>query len=229
MRGTIYLGGGGSPDDEYLLWAEMFRLNTNILYWPFASAGDMLNGADAWLRGNLAQHWPDHQLATWTDLDGHAPDELLDFDLLFVGGGNTFDLLAHVASHAFIEPIRSFVAGGGSLYGGSAGAILASDSIEIAATHDDNNTHLEQFTGLRLISGVTMLPHYTAHDEATAKMWHRRQNKPVLGIPERSGLLVECRGARVVGKEPVYVIDGPAVQPVSPEDYLPASLIAANG
>ena len=150
MRGTIYLGGGGSPDDEYLLWAEMFRLNTNILYWPFASAGDMLNGADAWLRGNLAQHWPDHQLATWTDLDGHAPDELLDFDLLFVGGGNTFDLLAHVASHAFIEPIRSFVAGGGSLYGGSAGAILASDSIEIAATHDDNNTHLEQFTGLRL-------------------------------------------------------------------------------
>lgn len=229
MRGTIYLGGGGSPDDEYLLWAEMFRLNTNILYWPFASAGDMLNSADAWLRGNLAQHWPDHQLATWTDLDGHAPDELLDFDLLFVGGGNTFDLLAHVASHAFIEPIRSFVAGGGSLYGGSAGAILASDSIEIAATHDDNNTHLEQFTGLRLISGVTMLPHYTAHDEATAKMWHRRQNKPVLGIPEKSGLLVECRGARVVGKEPVYVIDGPAVQPVSPEDYLPASLIAANG
>lgn len=229
MRGTIYLGGGGSPDDEYLLWAEMFRLNTNILYWPFASAGDMLNGADAWLRGNLAQHWPDHQLATWTDLDGHAPDELLDFDLLFVGGGNTFDLLAHVASHAFIEPIRSFVAGGGSLYGGSAGAILASDSIEIAATHDDSNTHLEQFTGLRLISGVTMLPHYTAHDEATAKMWHRRQNKPVLGIPEKSGLLVECRGARVVGKEPVYVIDGPAVQPVSPEDYLPASLIAANG
>ena len=115
------------------------------------------------------------------------------------------------------------------MYGGSAGAILASDSIEIAATHDDNNTHLEQFTGMRLISGVTMLPHYTAHDEATAKMWHRRQNKPVLGIPERSGLLVEGRGARVVGKEPVYVIDGPAVQPVSPEDYLPASLIAANG
>ena len=89
MRGTIYLGGGGSPDDEYLLWAEMFRLNTNILYWPFALEGDMLNGADAWLRGNLAQHWPDHQLTTWTDLDGHAPDELLDFDLLFVGGGNT--------------------------------------------------------------------------------------------------------------------------------------------
>ena len=67
----------------------MFRLNTNILYWPFALEGDMLNGADAWLRGNLAQHWPDHQLTTWTDLDGHAPDELLDFDLLFVGGGNT--------------------------------------------------------------------------------------------------------------------------------------------
>lgn len=115
------------------------------------------------------------------------------------------------------------------MYGGSAGAILASDSIGIAAIHDDNNTHLEQFTGLRLVSGVTVLPHYTAYEEATANLWHRRQNKPVLGIPERSGLLIESSAARVVGKEPVYVIDGLAVQAVTPDHYLPAGLIAANG
>jgi hypothetical protein len=93
MRGSIYLGGGGSPDDERLLCAEMFGRSAKILYWPFALDGDMVKGADGWLRGNLAEHWPDHQLTTWSGLEGHSSAELFDFDLLFVGGGNTFDLL----------------------------------------------------------------------------------------------------------------------------------------
>lgn len=228
MRGTIYLGGGGSPDDERLLWAEMFGRSANILYWPFALDGDMLEGADAWLRGNLAEHWPDHQLTTWNDLEGHSSAELFDFDLLFVGGDNTFDLLARVTSQSFIDPVRVFVSEGGSLYGGSAGAILASDSIEIAAAYDENNTALDQFTGLGLVPGVTVLPHYTEYEEVTAKVWNSRQNKPVLGIPEKSGLLVDSAGAKVIGMEPVYVIEKVAAQAISPGSYLPTSIMPAH-
>lgn len=224
MRGTVYLGGGGSPEQEQLLWTEMFGRNGNILYWPFALDGDRLKGADAWLRGTLAERWPDHRLTTWAELEGHSAAELFDFDLLFIGGGNTFNLLAHVAAQSFIDPVRHFVSEGGSLYGGSAGAILASDSIEIAAVCDENNTNLGQFTGLRLVPGVTVLPHYTEQEEVTAKIWNSRQSKPVLGIPERSGLLVDCGGARVVGTEPVYVIDQAAVQAISPGHYLPMSI-----
>lgn len=120
----------------------------------------MLEGADSWLRGNLAERWPAVQVSTWTKLDGHEPEELDQFDMLFVGGGNTFDLLEHVLIGGFMDPVPRFVAAGGSYYGGSAGAILAGDSIGIAEAHDQNETRLENFEGLRLTLGSTVLPHY---------------------------------------------------------------------
>jgi dipeptidase E len=222
MLGTIYLGGGGSPEDELPVWADMLQEANRVLYWPFALHGEMVEGADSWLRGSLAERWPSVQVSTWTKLDGHAPEELAEFDMLFVGGGNTFDLLEHVVSNGFMSPVRQFVATGGSYYGGSAGAILAGDSIGIAEAHDQNETRLENFEGLRLIMGSTILPHYAPHEEGTGRIWSRKQGMTVLGIPERSGLKIKDGQARVLGREPVYVIRATETTVTHPDELLPA-------
>jgi len=36
VRGTIYLGGGGSAADEAALWRAMLAGRSRIIYWPFA-------------------------------------------------------------------------------------------------------------------------------------------------------------------------------------------------
>lgn len=222
MLGTIYLGGGGSPDDELPVWTDMLQGAPRILYWPFALSGDMLKGADAWLRGNLTGKWPSVHLSTWTTLNGHSPEELAHFDMLFVGGGNTFDLLEHVMCHGFADPVRRFVANGGIFYGGSAGAILASDNIGIAGAHDENENGLTELDGLGLISGATVLPHYGPDEEATGHLWSQQHGVTVLCIPERSGIRIFGGQARVLGREPIHVISAAGTTVVRPGDLLPA-------
>lgn len=224
MLGTIYLGGGGSPDDELPVWTDMLQGVRRILYWPFALSGDMLEGADSWLRGNVAKKWPLVHVTTWTTLNGHSPEELADFDLLFVGGGNTFNLLEHVMNHGFADPVRRFVADGGTFYGGSAGAILASENIGIAEAYDENKTRLTNLDGLCLTPGATVLPHYDPDEEATGRLWSQKQNTAVLGIPERSGLKISGGQALVLGREPIYVIGAAGTTTVRPGELLPAAL-----
>jgi dipeptidase E len=220
MPGTIYLGGGGSAEDEQLLWTEMLRDTPRVLYWPFALSGEMLLGADEWLRGILAKNWPDVLLTTWIDLVHHDPAELFAFDLIFIGGGNTYDLLNHVVEQQFITPIRDFVATGGSLYGGSAGAILTADSIDSAAAYDQNKTDLKDFSGLKLVTGVMVLPHYSDQELHVALKLNLHHEKPVLGIPETSGIVVKAGSAVVVGRDAAYVIDRTGIRSLPPGSHV---------
>lgn len=229
MDGSVYLGGGGAAEEERVLWDEMLRGRTNVLYWPFALDGKPLGGADGWLRGNLARRWPGVRLTTWHSLEGREPEELNGFDLLFVGGGNTFLLLEQVASRRFIEPVRRYVASGGAYYGGSAGAVLACDDIGIAAGHDDNRAGLEQLAGLALVPGVAVLPHYTSAAEATARSWHATSGRTVVGIPERSGVIFDAAGARVAGEESVRVLEDGVITVFGPGESLPLGPILPSG
>jgi dipeptidase E len=216
VSGSIYLAGGGSAADEALLWSRMLAGRPRILYWPFALTEMMLDSADRWLRDRLADHLPDPAVSTWRTLDGHSPDELLDFDLLWVGGGNTFRLLDHVQRHEFLGPVRNAVSGGLDFYGGSAGAILACETIAIAEDHDSNDVAISDLTALGLVSGVSILPHYTTEQEPSAVAWARQHDQPVVGLPSRSGLEVSGNRAEVIGHEPAWLIEAGVARPHVP-------------
>lgn len=106
MTGVVYLGGGGTGEDEALLWSEMLNGCCRLLYWPFALEGDLLAGAEAWLRDQVLQQGSSAEIRTWTTLERKEPTELDGFDLLFVGGGNTFRLLHQLQAHSFVGPVR---------------------------------------------------------------------------------------------------------------------------
>lgn len=118
MTGVVYLGGGGTGEDEGLLWERMLGRCRRLLYWPLALDGDMLAGAEVWLRDQLSQHGFFPHIQTWTTLEGKDTASLGDIDLLFIGGGNTFFLLHHLQMHGFVEPVRQWVEAGGNYYGG---------------------------------------------------------------------------------------------------------------
>jgi len=204
---TVYLGGGGSAQQEAALWRPMLARRPRVLYWPFALGGDMLPGAEGWLRGSVEEFQSDLDVVTWTTLDGHDPAELAGSDLLVIGGGNTYDLLAHLCAHGALEWVRTHLAGGGDLYGGSAGAILAGASIDVAAWHDENATDLatpDELAGLGLLPGSVLLPHFTEDDAPRAQQWAAQHRLEVLGVPEASGLVIEGDDVVVAGPEPVW-------------------------
>ncbi|TXR57296.1 Type 1 glutamine amidotransferase-like domain-containing protein [Quadrisphaera setariae] len=204
---TVFLGGGGTAQQEAALWAPMLARRPRVLYWPFALGDDMLSGAETWLRGSLAEFQHGLDVTTWLTLDGRGPADLEGFDLVFIGGGNTYDLLAHLRTHGALGWVRTHLAGGGDLYGGSAGAILAGATVGVAAWHDENATDLTtpgELAGLGLLPGRALLPHFAADDAPRAQEWAERLGLEVLGVPEASGLVVEGDDVVVAGPEPVW-------------------------
>jgi dipeptidase E len=221
VTGVVYLGGGGTAQDELLVWQEMFSSPRRLLYWPFALPDDMLPGAEKWLRDQVSHHRFRVEIETWTTLEGRRPAELDDFDLLFVGGGNTFFLLQQLQVHGFVVPVRRWVGAGGHYYGGSAGAVLATDSIAIAGQADSNEVGLLDLAGLGLLPGVDLLPHYAPDQLDLARSWSRDHGRPVVAVPEAAGLVIEDGAARAVGPEAVWTVtDTSAVRHV-PGSRLP--------
>lgn len=204
---TVYLGGGGSAQQEAAVWRPMLARRPRVLYWPFALGDEMLRGAEDWLRGSLEEFQSDLDVVTWTTLDGHDQAELAGYGLLLIGGGNTYDLLAHLRAHGALDWVRAHLDGGGDLYGGSAGAILAGASVDIAAWADENTTGLtapDELAGLGLLPGSALLPHSTEDDVPRAQEWAAQHGLEVLGVPEASGLVVEGDDVVVAGPEPVW-------------------------
>lgn len=221
VTGVVYLGGGGSGADEGLLWQRMLGCCRRLLYWPLALEGDMLLGAETWLRDQLQQRGSSAHVETWTSLEGKDPADLEDFDLLFVGGGNTFFLLHQLQTHGFIEPVRQWVEADGNYYGGSAGAILATDSIEIAERADSNDVGLVNLTGLGLLPALGLLPHYTVDQQEVAQNISGQLGRPVIGVPEAAGLMVENGAVETVGPQPVWTITTEGAVKHTPGHTLP--------
>jgi dipeptidase E len=151
-------------------------------------------------------------------------DTLDDADVLVIPGGNTFDLLHAVRDR--LAGLPAFLARGGHVYGGSAGAILLGADIAIAGLLDPNDIGLTDFAGADLLGGCVVLPHYIAEQEAVAQAWSRDHDVTILAIPEKAGLVVEGGLARNVGPAAVRVFEPQATDVPSPSSS--ADAVAAH-
>ena len=222
VLGDLYLGSGRALE-EAALWRRMLhRPVTRIVSWPVALPAPLAREAGAWLRGHLDAIGPAYELDVWPDLQQHSPEELTTArtDLLLVGGGNTFRLLDAVQRAGFAGAVQEFVSLGGDYYGGSAGAVLACESIAVAGGHDRDEVGLSDLTGLGLLRGATVWPHLTHDQRDDAQAWSRTHRVTVLGLPETAGL--HCRGttAEVVGTGAVLEIGVDAVR-----EHVPGGLL----
>lgn len=219
MTGLVFLGGGGSEVDEAALWAEAFLPGSRVAIWPFAHrAADDRRAAGAWATEALLAIGVEHVdvwVTTEPGLDRRRLDEprargrrdLDGVDVVAVPGGNTFDLLQALREAGLLDLLYAHLLGGGSLYGGSAGAVLAGADVDLARAADPDDVGTTDTRGLDLVHGHDVLPHWTDDQEAAARRHSRASGRPVLAIPERGGVVVARHGtARSVGPDDVQVI-----------------------
>jgi dipeptidase E len=209
----ILLGSGGfrTPERLALLAAEMhgfFGPVERLLFVPYALA-DHDGHVRVFTEKGLHAGYP---------LDGihrHADPirAVREAPALFVGGGNTFRLLAELYRHGLLEPIRERVRAGVPYLGISAGCNVACPTIK--TTNDMPITQPPSLAALGLVpfqvnphyfSGATWVKgadsfheHYGETRDDRLREFHELNETPVVGLWEAGLLRIEGGRVRLLG------------------------------
>jgi dipeptidase E len=138
--------------------------------------------------------------------DGEYRPTLDRAEAVFVGGGNTYALLARLRKSGLLDAIRERVGAGLPYVGSSAGANVAGPNI--LTTNDWNVVGLGAFDALGLVA-FNVNPHYKETDPALAPGSETRDERifeyllvrdnPVVGIEEGTLVRIEDDAATVLG------------------------------
>ena len=118
-------------------------------------------------------------------------DDLKEFDVIFVDGGNTFYLLEKVMESGFDEAIKEYLEKDIGVYVGvSAGTILVGPDVEIAEPWDDKSiTNLKDTKGLNLID-IAYSPHWVEEDEKMLEPYRKKANYEIKKLRDGEVVIV---------------------------------------
>ena len=143
--------------------------------------------------------WVDEEFATILELGiskeniveykiGKSEEDIDDFDIIYMMGGNTFYLLDVIRKTGFGEKIRGFLSKGKIYIGSSAGSIIMGNTIEAAALFDENNVGMTEFTALKLVDGI-IVPHAN-RKEAFINNLRSETNEKIIPLYDGGGIIV---------------------------------------
>ena len=96
----------------------------------------------------------------------HSSDEVrmaLQSDIIYLAGGNTFYFLKHLRESGMLEKLAKYARAGGVLAGLSAGGLIMSPTVALAADQglgpDENEVGLKDFRAMNLFS-FEFSPHF---------------------------------------------------------------------
>lgn len=210
MQEKIALAGGGSAQDSRLIdevFASWIEPNRKILYLPLALRGIRpFDECLKWIKTTFLS-LNITSIEMWTDLSEHQGDELFEFAAIYIGGGNTYSLLAQFLESGFDRHLVAYASQGGVIYGGSAGAALLGKDIRTVSHIDHNHIGLNETKGLNLAKGFAVWVHYQPQDDELIYEYQGKYNQSVLAISERAGVILDNSGMYSVGFESAYRFD----------------------
>jgi len=187
----IILGGGGDEKASYESHRTFYnnlQREKKVLYIPIAILSEKYTpkGCLEWFL-NAFKDFPLTNVEMITDLNDPLTKNLEIYDGIYIGGGNTYKLLKEFRDTGFDTLLSEYLRGGGTVYGGSAGAIVLGKSIETARYADTNNVKITNTTGLNLLKDYSVWCHYSELDNPNIQELLKEGFK-IIAIDEKSAI-----------------------------------------
>jgi len=223
MKGRLFLSGGGNEKQTHAL-DEIFLKNIErILYIPIAWPNEDFNSCLKWFINLMDKHKKKEiKIDILTDLSKKI--NLNNYDAVYIGGGNTFKLLKKIKDNGFGKKLIEYYNNDGTIYGGSAGAIIFGRDIDtalICKDKDVNKVKLRDTTGLNLVKDTYIQCHFEDNqiDEHKDFMINKKA-KAIICIPEESALMIQDRKYKVIGLKPITVISKQKTKKYNVGEYI---------
>ena len=209
MDKLLLLSGGGSEQDSLLL--DKYFLGTlkrnKVLYIPIAMETNSIGFESCydWMTNALTKISEEFiDITMWLDLKNKTLADVLEYDAIYIGGGNTYKLLQEIYESKFDKVLLDFISKNKIVYGGSAGAIILGKDIRTVAEENDKNYKYD--AGLNQLNNYSVRCHYN-NDDTKILNYIDIYKTPVIALPEKSGIKVAESRVIVIGYESILVFD----------------------
>jgi len=143
-----------------------------------------------------------------------AAKNLSDYGAVFIGGGNTFELLKGIKDSGAFGKMEEYIRNDGVVFGGSAGAIIFGKDIMTAIAMDPNDCNLQDTAGFNVLDDCSIFAHYTnewspeAHERFTEFMEkYSSENEAIYALPEEDTIFIDGDHVQVIGDRPYYFFE----------------------
>jgi len=198
----LFLAGGGSGDKSKQIdsaFVKTIKKRNPIFYIPLARNPPYGSCLD-WITSSFARFGlKNFKMAR--SIKDLKNVKLKRYSAVYIGGGNTFKLLRDIKKIGFDKKLKTYLKKGGVCYGGSAGAIIFGKDIELAGVIDDKKrVRIRDLSGLDVLGGFSVYCHYEKKYEKKIKAYVKRNSAPVIALPENSGVIIEGKIMKPIGK-----------------------------
>lgn len=210
----LFLNGGGGGEaarEAYQRFGAAMDKTKPLLYIPLAMEPEQYPGCLRWITGELESLGMEiHMVCSGEELAGLC---LADFGGVFIGGGNTYKLLADLKSSGAFAKLKAYLESGGPVFGGSAGAIIFGADIDTCQYADENTVGLADTAGFDMLGGASLLCHYgNEGEEATQRhtghlLGLSQAGRRILALPEEDTVILHGGKAEVIGGRPYALFD----------------------
>ena len=162
---NLFLCGGGSGEkttEPIKVFNEKIDNTKDILYIPLAMDEDDHSYDDCyeWITKEL-ESVSKKDIIMVRSFEELQNEELIKYGAIFIGGGNTYKLLKGLKEYGIYDKLKNYIKNDGTIFGGSAGAIIFGYDINSCEVMDENSVKLLDTKGFNVLDGKSIFAHYT--------------------------------------------------------------------
>jgi len=205
----LYLCGGGSGNQilkALSKFSKKIDKTKPILYVPLAMEESKYNSCYEWFKEEIKNmNLTDFEMVK-SSLELSKKD-FTNYSAIFIGGGNTYKLLNEIKQNSNYEKIYDYLNNGGTIFGGSAGAIIFGNDINCCLLDDKNNIGLKNTEGFNFLNNYSILCHLKNKNFKKNRKYLEEYSKKykLLYLPEEDVILIENKKVSILGNKKYIV------------------------